>query len=43
MILLEKIMYVIIILFCLHKLTMTDSCANNYDPELIHPSFIGYN
>lgn len=41
MILLEKIMYVIIILFCLYKL-MATSCANNYDPELIHPSFIGY-
>lgn len=40
---LEKILYVIIILFCLHKLTMTHSCANNYNSELIHPSFFGYN
>ena len=43
MILLEKIMYVIIILFCLYKLMATSCDKNNFDPELIHPSFIGYN
>jgi len=42
MIVLEKIMYVIIILFCLYKLMPTYN-KNNFDPEILHPSFIGYN
>jgi hypothetical protein len=41
MIVLEKIMYVIILLFCLYKL-MSSCDKNNFDPELIHPSFFGY-
>ena len=43
MIILERILYVIIILFCLYKLIMIPSCTNNFDPELIHPSFFGRN
>jgi hypothetical protein len=42
MIILERILYVIIILFCLYKL-MIPSCTNNFNSELIHPSFFGRN
>lgn len=38
----ERIFYVIIILFCLYRLTETKSCIDKFDPEITHPSFIGY-
>ena len=39
---LEKIIYTVIIFFCLYKLINGDKTIKNFDSEIIHPSFIGY-